>query len=144
SGVLQLRARRAAALVLGGDYRSALPVFDALFEAYRRTAGPNSRDALDCLQQAAHCRAALGHTTAALRQFQQVLAGVRAVEGDASPTALDLRRNVGQLLLAEDRAPEALDVLRPLYDDLCLVYGPQHPDSQEIKDLLTRIRLARG
>jgi hypothetical protein len=35
--VLRLRERRAAILVLGGDFRSALPEFDALAAAYSRT-----------------------------------------------------------------------------------------------------------
>ena len=38
--VLALRSRRAAILVIGGDFRRALPEFDALADAYARTAGP--------------------------------------------------------------------------------------------------------
>jgi hypothetical protein len=57
--VLKLRTRRAAILLLGGDYRHALSEFDTLAGAYARTAGPTSPQALDCLRQAAHCRAAL-------------------------------------------------------------------------------------
>lgn len=60
--VLKLRSRRAPILVLGGDYRRALPEFDHLVDAYRRTAGPTSPQALECLHQAAHCRAELGRT----------------------------------------------------------------------------------
>nr|WP_275941523.1 serine/threonine-protein kinase [Planosporangium mesophilum] len=142
--VLGLRSRRAAILVLGGDFRRALPEFDALAAAYARTAGPASPDALDCLREAAYCRAELGQATAALRQFEQVLAQVRAADGDASPTALDLRRNIGMLLLSEGKASEAVAELQPLYDDLCVVYGPQHEDSQEVADVLARLRLAGG
>jgi hypothetical protein len=118
--VLRLRARRAAILVLGGDFRRALPEFDALADAYTRTAGPASEQTLDCLRQAAHCRAELGHTTTALHQFQQVLTHVRDAHGDASPTALDLRRNIGILLLAEGRTTEGQQVLQPLHNDLAL------------------------
>ena len=113
--VLRLRSRRAAILILGGDFHQALPEFDALADAYTRTAGPASDQALDCLRQAAHCRAELGHTTAALRQFHQVLTQVRAAGGDASPTALDLRRTIAILLLAEGRAGEAHGMLAPLH-----------------------------
>jgi tetratricopeptide (TPR) repeat protein len=140
--VLRLRARRAAILVLGGDFRRALPEFDALADAYTRTAGPASEPALDCLRQAAHCRAELGHTATALHQFQQVLTHVRDAHGDASPTALDLRRNIGILLLAEGRSAEAGQVLQPLHDDLALVYGPDHEDTREIADVLTRLHIA--
>ncbi|BCJ61806.1 serine/threonine-protein kinase [Micromonospora endophytica] len=140
--VLVLRSRRAAILVIGGDFRRALPEFDALAAAYARTAGPTSEDALECLRQAAHCRAELGHATTALRQFRQVLSHVRAAAGDASPTALDLRRNIGMLLLSEGKATEAGDELRPLYDDLCIVYGPQHEETREVAEVLARLRFA--
>ena len=130
--------------IIGGDFRHALPEFDALTAAYARTAGPTSRDALECLQQAAHCRAELGQTTQALDQFQQVLTHVRAVDGDASATALDLRRNIGELLLNEGRATAAAELLKPLYDDLCLVYGPHHEESVEVDGILARLRMAQG
>ncbi len=142
--LLRLRSRRAAILVIGGDFRQALPEFDALAVAYTRTAGPTSPDTLDCLRQAAYCRAELGQATAALRQFQQVLTHVRAAGGDATPTALDLRRNIGMLLLSEGKTAEAAAELQPLYNDLCVVYGLHHEESQEVGDVLARIRLAGG
>ncbi|MFD0783053.1 serine/threonine protein kinase, partial [Micromonospora azadirachtae] len=112
--------------------------------AYARTAGHTSEDALECLRQAAHCRAELGQATTALRQFRQVLTHVRAASGDASPTALDLRRNIGMLLLSEGKAAEAADELQPLHDDLCVVYGPQHEETREVADVLARLRFAAG
>ncbi len=139
--VLTLRSRRAAILVLGGDFRRALPEFDALAAAYARTNGPASEDALECLRQAAHCRAELGQATTALHQFRQVLAHVRAASGDASPTALDLRRNIGMLLLSEGRTAEAASELRPLHDDLLVVYGEHHEETREVADVLARLRL---
>ncbi|MEU6265897.1 serine/threonine-protein kinase [Saccharopolyspora shandongensis] len=144
SQVLSLRARRAAILVIGGDYRRALPEFDVLAAAYTRTAGPSSEDALECLQQAAFCRAELGQATAALRQFQDVLGRVKRVKGDASEAALEVRRHIGVLLLSEGKVREALDILQPLYDDLCLVQGKNHESTQEVGEILARIRLAGG
>lgn len=142
--VLWIRKRRAAVLIIGGDFRRALPEFDALATAYARTAGPNSTDVLECRRQAAYCRAELGQSTAALAQFQAVLDHVRQADSDASPEALNLRRSIGILLLAENRVPEALEVLQPLHDDLNLVYGPNHEDTQEVAGILARIRLAEG
>ena len=141
--VLGLRERRAAILVLGGDFRRALPEFDALADAYARTAGSTSTDALQCLRQAAHCRAALGQATTALRQFRQVLDHIRVTDSDVSPTAVDLRRNIGMLLLSEGKTDEALTELQQLYDDLILV-DPNHEDVQEIANVLARQRLAGG
>lgn len=140
--VLKLRARRAAILVVGGDFRTALPEFDALASAYRRAAGPGSRDALNCLRQAAHCRAELGQVTAALGQFRTVLDQVRSHEGDVSETALDLRQNIGLLLLSEGRPQDAAAVLTPLHDDLHLVYGPDNAETQEVAGILARLHLS--
>lgn len=142
--VLQLRSRRAAILVIGGDFRRALPEFDALASIYARTAGPGSPDALDCLRQAAHCRAELGEAAKALRQFQDVLRRVGAASGDATPTALDLRRNIGMLLLSEGKIAEAVAELEALHEDLLVVYGPEHEETQEIAAILARLRLAKG
>lgn len=142
--VLALRQRRAAILVIGGDFRQALPEFDALYSAFARTGGPTGDDALACLRQAAHCRAELGQSTAALRRFRQVLTHVRAAEGDVSSDALELRRNIGMLLLAEGSVEQAVAELVPLHEDLSLVYGPDHEETQEISDLLTRLRRTGG
>ncbi|GAB3971051.1 serine/threonine protein kinase PkaE [Actinoallomurus acanthiterrae] len=142
--VLKLRLRRAAILVIGGAFRNALPEFDALASAYIRTEGSASPDALVCRRQAAYCRAELGQATAALQQFREVLDQVRAQESDVSETALELRRNIGALLLSEGDTDAAAEVLEPLFQDLCVVYGPDHEDSREVQEMLTRLRLADG
>ncbi len=139
SELLQLRQRRAAIRFLGGDYRQALPEFDALAEAYTRTAGATSEDARLCRTQAAHCRAELGQVTVALQQFQTILGQVRAIESDASDEAIDLRRSIGFLLLAESRLTEARAMLEPLHADMCVVYGPDDDETREIADALIRI-----
>jgi MFS family permease len=138
---LQRRARRAALLALRGDAQGALPEFDALADAYTRATGPASEHALDCLRQAAECRAELGYTTAALEQFQQVLTHVQTAHGDTTPTALDLRRTIGKLLFAEGRTTDAGAMLRPLHDDLTLIYGPDYRDTREVADILARLRV---
>ncbi|QIP84520.1 serine/threonine protein kinase [Streptomyces sp. Tu 2975] len=142
--VLGLRQRRAAGRLLNGDFRQALPEFDALADAYARTGGPTSEQARGCRAQAAHCRAELGQVTVALRELQDVLAVVRTVESDASEEAIDLRRSVGLLLLSEGRAADARQMLLPLHEDLLVLYGPDDEDTVEIADALTRIRLALG
>ncbi|MFC4562847.1 protein kinase [Nocardiopsis mangrovi] len=139
--LLTLRKRWAAVLVLGGRFGQALPEFDALTAAYVRTAGPASPDALQCRHQAANCRAELGQSTVALKEFREVLDRIRTAEGDASDTALELRRSIGVLLLAEGDTDAASEILEPLYADLCLVYGPEHEDTQEVVDILAHLRL---
>jgi tRNA A-37 threonylcarbamoyl transferase component Bud32 len=113
--VLRLRLHRAAVLILGNEPRRALPEFEAMAAIYARTEGPLSGKALQCRRQAADCRAALGQFTLALEQFRSVLDAVRATEGDSSDTAIDLRRNVGILLMADGRREQAAATRRSVY-----------------------------
>ncbi|WP_406499179.1 serine/threonine protein kinase [Streptomyces sp. NBC_00846] len=139
--VLELRTRRAAIQLLGGDYRAALPEFDALADAYARTDGPTGEPARACRAQAARCRAELGQVTDALAALRGLLDVVRTVDGDLSEEAVELRRDIGMLLLAQGQAVEAHRILRPLHDDLCLVFGPGDEMTQEVGEALALIGL---
>ncbi|MFE7620343.1 serine/threonine-protein kinase [Streptomyces sp. NPDC057496] len=139
--VLELRTRRAAIQLLGGDYRAALPEFDALADAYARTDGPTGEPARACRAQAARCRAELGQVTDALAALRGLLDVVRTVDGDLSEEAVELRRDIGMLLLAQGQAVEAHRILRPLHDDLCLVFGPGDEMTAEVGEALALIGL---
>ncbi|MCX5295831.1 protein kinase [Streptomyces sp. NBC_00193] len=139
--VLELRTQRAAIRLLGGDYRAALPEFDALADACGRINGPTSEQARACRAQAARCRAELGQVTEALAALQGVLGVVRSVDSDVSEEAVELRRDIGMLLLAQGRAGEAGQILAPLHEDLCVVYGPGDDMTAEIAEALALIRL---
>lgn len=125
--VLALRRQRAAIRLLGGDYRAALPEFDALTDAYTRIAGPTSEQAR---AQAARCRAELGQVTGALAALQAVLNVVRAVGSDVSEEAVELRHNIGMQLPAQGRTAEARQVLEPLRQDLVHGVRPRGRDDR--------------
>ncbi|CAL9401425.1 Serine_threonine-protein kinase PknD [Streptomyces sp. enrichment culture] len=144
AAVLGLRMRRAVSWLLSGDFRAALPEFDALADAYARTAGSSDRKALDCRAQAARCRAELGQATEALATLRGVLAVVRSVDGDLSEDAVELRRDIGMLLLAQGELREALDLLAALHADLLLVYGPADEMSAEIAETIALVRAGLG
>ncbi|WP_330460743.1 serine/threonine-protein kinase [Streptomyces sp. NBC_00820] len=139
--VLKLRRRRAAIRLLGGDYRAALPEFEALADAYARVNGPTSEQARDCRAQAARCRADLGQVTEALAVLQDVLNVVRSVDSDLSEEAVELRHDIGMLLLAQGRAIEARQILEPLHQDICVVFGPDDDMATAIAEALAVIRL---
>ncbi|MFJ9111420.1 protein kinase [Streptomyces sp. NPDC102283] len=139
--VLDLRRQRAAIQLLGGDFRAALPEFEALADAYGRTGGPTGERARGCRAQAARCRGELGQVTDALASLRGVLEVVRAVDGDVSDEAVELRRDIGMLLLAQGLASEAARILAPLYDDLCLVFGSDDEMTEEVAEALALIRL---
>jgi tRNA A-37 threonylcarbamoyl transferase component Bud32 len=140
--VLKLRQWRAAALELGGDIRRALPEFDRLAAAFARTGGPRHPEALACRRQAAYCRAQLGETATALRQFRDVLEDYRAVKGDGDESVVELRHDIVMLLLAEQRIEEVLPLLADLHTDLAVLYGPDHDKTREIAHLIERLRRA--
>ncbi|MET7809611.1 protein kinase [Streptomyces sp. NPDC005395] len=139
--VLRLRSWRAVSRQLAGDHRAALPEFEALADAYGRVGGPSSEEALECRAQAARCRGELGQVTEALAGLNGVLETVRAIDGDVSENAVELRRDIGMLLLAQQRAAEAFDVLEPLHEDLCVVFGPHDELTAEVAETLAVIRL---
>lgn len=139
--VLALRRRRAFSRQLAGDHRAALPEFEALADAFARVSGPHNEATLDSRAQAARCRGELGQVTEALAGLGDVLETVRAIDGDVSENAVELRRDIGMLLLAQGRAAEAFGVLDPLHADLCLVLGPRHELTAEVADTLALIRL---
>ncbi|WP_420719070.1 protein kinase domain-containing protein [Streptomyces sp. WM6386] len=139
--VLALRMRRAVSRLLGGDFRAALPEFEALAATHSRISGPTSKPALDCRAQAARCRAELGQVTDALATLRDVLDVVRTVDSDVSEEAVMLRRDIGMLLLAQGSTEEAQQLLGPLHDDLCLVYGAADELTVEVTEALALIRL---
>ncbi|MEV4875203.1 serine/threonine-protein kinase [Streptomyces cyaneofuscatus] len=139
--VLDLRRQRAAIQLLGGDFRAALPEFEALADAYGRTGGSSGERARGCRAQAARCRGELGQVTDALASLRSVLDVVRSVDGDVSDEAVELRRDIGMLLLAQGLAAEAERILTPLYDDLCLVFGSDDEMTEEVAEALALIRL---
>ncbi|WP_433228561.1 protein kinase domain-containing protein [Actinomadura formosensis] len=139
--LLKLRFHRALILFLGGDSRTALPEFDALANAYARTAGPSSVRVLESRRYAAHCRANLGQNTVALDQFRRLLYDVATADSHASELALDIRYSIGMLLLSAGDKAAAENVFESLYQDHLVINGPSDERTREIAGLLTRIRL---
>lgn len=138
--VLQLRLRRAAILFVAGEYRLARPEFDALAEAFARTKRPRSDHAVESLRQAAYCRAELGQVDEALLRFNDVLDRISSERGDGTDTALEVRRNIGELQAARNDIDEAERTLRALHDDLLLIKGSDHEDTRYVAELLERLR----
>ncbi|MFE9465529.1 hypothetical protein ACFYNW_17975 [Streptomyces virginiae] len=54
---------------------------------------------------------------------------------------MGLRHNIGMLLLAQNQAAEARQVLEPLHQDMSMVFGPDDEMTVAIADALALIRL---
>ncbi|MET7681411.1 hypothetical protein [Streptomyces sp. NPDC005423] len=83
----------------------------------------------------------VGQVTDALVALQGVLTVVGAVASDVSDEAVEPRHNIGMLLLARGRAAEARQVLEPLHQDMCMVFGPDDEMTVETAEALAVIRL---
>lgn len=128
----------AAVLFLAGDYRPALREFDSLAAAIAAGDDPQ-RFASECRLQAAHCRAALGQGTIALREFGALLEDERRTGGDTSERAMDIRKAVITLLAAEGRRAEALELVDSFVNDAQFVYPRDHEMrrwASDMRDLL--------
>lgn len=73
--------------------------------------------------------------------MQGILGVVRSVDGDVSEEAVELRRDIGMLMLAQGRTVDAWHILEPLHEDLCVVYRPDDEMTAEISEALALIRL---
>lgn len=136
-----LRLVHALALFCDDDYGRALPEYEALVEVLEVAGPARGDDALYCRRQAAFCRMELGDSEGALAEFEAVLEQMRQGLPDSDVDVLEVRRHVGLLLQAVDRLREAVEVLMPLYRDLITEYGPDAPETAQVRDALVRIRL---
>lgn len=139
---LSVRMMRAAILFIGGDFRRALPEFTALTAAHAQLAGAADPTTVECAKQAAYCLAELGRTTDAPREFQRLHTVVRRSSSDVDENAVDPRRSIAVLLLAERQTAEAEDLLTALHEDLRMAYGQDDQDAQDVAGILSRMRLA--
>lgn len=141
--LLELRHTHAAALFLANDYAQALTAFERLAAAYARVGGPDDARGRECRRQAAYCHAELGDVEAALTAFRALLDHeIQYGRGTRSDEALEIRLQIGTLLLSAYRLDEAADVLRALRRDLVAVRGEDASEVGDVEDLLRRIDLS--
>ncbi|MFD9285730.1 hypothetical protein ACFWD7_52700 [Streptomyces mirabilis] len=134
--------RRTAVRFLGGDYRRALPEFDALAgHLFPHLQTHQQKRGVLLSRPGRALRAERGQVTVAQVKFEAVLRQVKAMDSDARDEAVELRRTIGFLELSQERLDEAQRILEPLHDDMCVVYGTDDEDMVEIAEALARIRL---
>ncbi|MFC7309898.1 protein kinase [Streptomyces monticola] len=143
--VRTLRKQYAATLMDDGQYRRALPELRRLADERSAEAGHADPASLQFRYEAAQCLEQLGEPAAALTEYRalQPFYENQYVGGDPG-TALELRRRIGQLLLAlGDRAAAHETLSRLLYDAERL-HGPAHPMPGEIRRTLHWLGQVRG
>ncbi|TDW90880.1 serine/threonine protein kinase [Kribbella pratensis] len=138
--VLSLRHELANVLFEGGDYRNAAPVYRRLAMDIAEHNGHDSELVFRCRLQEATCRALIGETNEAIAQLKALLEDMTRVHGATDAGSLDLRQQIGLLLLGSGRVPEATGVFAALSADLEQLHGHDHPLTAKIQGLLDGVR----
>ncbi|MEV4946635.1 serine/threonine-protein kinase [Streptomyces sp. NPDC053755] len=131
-----LRKQYATTLMDDGQYRRALPELRRLAEDRTAEAGPADPQTLQFRYDAAQCLEQLGETASALAEYRALLP---YVDGGTDPSrAFDIRRRIGNLLLAMGDHTAAHQHLQVLLYDTERAYGPYHAVPTELRRALAR------
>jgi serine/threonine protein kinase len=135
--VRSLRRQYAATLMADGQYRRALPELRHLAEWHAGESGPGGREALRCRYEAAQCLEQLGEIPAALAEYRVLLPWFEHFAAADPVLPLEVRRRIGQLLLALGDHRGAHATLSRLLFDTDRLLGPQHPLAAEVRRTLS-------
>ncbi|MFE3169022.1 protein kinase [Streptomyces sp. NPDC059224] len=143
--VRTLRKQYAATLMDDGQYRRALPELRRLADERAAEAGQADPQSLRFRYETAQCLEQLGEPAAALAEYRALLPYYenQYVAGDPH-LAHDVRRRIGQLLLALGDRPAAQDTLTRLLFDVERLHGPGHPMAGEVRRTLHWLGQVRG
>ncbi|MEU5408680.1 serine/threonine-protein kinase [Nocardia asteroides] len=136
---LEIRGKVARALLSGGEFRRAGAEFDHLADRYALLVGPDHELALQCRKSAVFCRAEMGELATAVAEIRMLLAQMHGSQGDGSQLALELRLELGRLLMLLGERVEASVVLNEVYDDLLLVRGADDATTSAALEVLDQL-----
>ncbi|MGY0017987.1 protein kinase domain-containing protein [Streptomyces sp. cg35] len=143
--VRTLRKQYAATLMDDGQYRRALPELRRLADERAAEAGHADPQSLQFRYESAQCLEALGEPAAALAEYRSLLP---YYENQYATTdlrlALEVRRRIGQLLLAVGDRGAAHETLVRLLHDSERLHGPGHPFPAEVRRTLQWLGQVRG
>ncbi|WP_137988927.1 serine/threonine-protein kinase [Streptomyces vilmorinianum] len=131
-----LRKQYATTLMDDGQYRRALPELRRLAEDRAAEAGAADAQTLQFRYEVALCLEQLGETAAALAEYRALLPFHE--HGTDQARFFDIRRRIGNLLLAMGDHTAAHQQLQALLYDTERAYGPYHALPTELRRALTR------
>lgn len=147
--VLELQMRRllAAALLIGGQYGRAAPLFEQAGNAYREHLGAADPWALDCAYQAGHAYAQAGKPDKALPQLRYYVmnaASLAARDADEAAKVMESRFVIAQLLASTGEIESAVAELRAVRPLLLAAYGPDSAQVRNLDKQAARLRAVPG
>ncbi|GAB2859438.1 serine/threonine-protein kinase [Lentzea nigeriaca] len=140
SALRGVRLQYANTLLLGNEYRLALPEYRRLVRDLGATRGDYDELVLECRSQVATCLAELGEITDALHEFQVLLDMQKNVRSADDEVVLGLRRQIGLLFASTGDLHSAHRVLTQLLTDSARVLGVSHSDVVDLRELVERLR----
>ncbi|GLZ00250.1 tetratricopeptide repeat-containing protein kinase family protein [Actinoplanes sp. NBRC 103695] len=132
--ILEARLDYGAALMLAGDFRAALPMFEQLGVDLARRYGSDHELVRECRQQVAICQAELGEATEALRTLRTLLAEVTGAAG------FPMRQQIAVITASLGRIGEAGGGLDDLLSDMRRTPGVGPADIQDVEALRDHLR----
>lgn len=143
SDAWEVRLELASVLLLGGQYRAALPEYETL--AGHLAAQDGHEDiAVHCRYQAASCRAALGDTGTALDDYRTVLSEQRRLFGSGDPRTFEVQHQVALLLASSGDVQAARAAAEELLSEQRSHLGPGHPQIAETVELIEHLRRVKA
>ncbi|MFI1996063.1 protein kinase [Actinoplanes sp. NPDC020271] len=136
--ILEARLDYGAALMLAGDYRTALVTFEQLGSDLAGRYGPDHPLICECRQQMATCQAELGEGTEALRTLRSLL------EDSPGPERLGILHQIAVVTARLGQVSEALAQLVSLLPDLRTAYGSDSVEVVEAEALIGHLRRIAG
>jgi len=142
--VFALRMRLAEALFAARDYRRAASEYEEIVPKLTRMLGPHHPQVLDCRFNESLCFAALGQDEKALGRMRPLAQATSAALGARAPLTLQVRLELGELLVKVGDYEGAREVLRSLLPDMRAVHGSGHPDTRHVRALLENLQHLSG
>ncbi|MEV7420316.1 serine/threonine-protein kinase [Streptomyces sp. NPDC089919] len=135
--VRSLRKQYAATLMDDGQYRRALPELRRLADEYAAESGIGQPKSLRLRYEVAQCLEQLGEPAAALAEYRSLLPYFENQYANSDrELPLEVRRRIGNLLLALGDRAAAHETLARLLFDAERLHGPHHPFPTEVRGTL--------
>lgn len=135
----ELQLSLAHLLLVAESFHRAVALFDAAGAQLAEHYGSDDKEVLACRYYATTCRAAAGEDSRALTDFRNFLVDWTEHAGDNDDRSIDVRRQIGGLLISLGQYQEARRELLALHADIVRWRGGSAPADAPVAAMLDRI-----
>jgi hypothetical protein len=135
----ELRLSLGHVMLLARDFQRAIEQFDTAGAWFAEHYGSDDETVMGCRYYATSCRAEAGEDSRALADFQMFLEDWSQTADDRDDRSIDVRRQIGGLLMNLGRYQEARSQLTHLHQDASRWQGPDSRQARRVAAMLERI-----